>query len=266
MDYAKLLVLTDIHFVEENADIIGLDPAERFQEVLEHAVAHHGDAERIIITGDLAHHGRRVQYERLQSVLGSVDLPISLMMGNHDRREQFHEVFGGNGFVQGQFDLGDATCLFLDTLDGPPYPKGHHAGLLCEKRLGWLDTQLQTAGDRVLVFMHHPPFATGFDGMDAINLANADAFFDVIKRHGNVEHLICGHVHRTISGHARGVPFTIFKSPCHQMPMMLGEAGTSHSVDEPGAYGIVLVGTDSVVVHSEDVGLHSEITYDPFSN
>lgn len=266
MQNAKLLVLTDIHTVEHGDAIIGLDPVERFRDVLDHALAHHGEADRVIIMGDLVHHGRVAQYERLRDALSALEMPVTLLMGNHDKRDAFHEIFGGSGFVQGRFEFGDTTGLFLDTLDGPPYVKGHHAGVLCEDRLEWLDTELGAAKGRVLIFMHHPPFDTGFDGMDAIKLANYKTFFEVIERHGNVAHLFCGHVHRTISGTARGIPFTIFKSPCHQMPMLLGATGSSHSIDEPGAYGIVLLNDDTVVVHHQDVGLPSVIVEDPFSD
>jgi Icc protein len=262
----KLLVMTDSHIVEASEQIIGLDPFERFQEVLTHAITNHGDADRLIITGDLTHHGRTEQYRRLRELFDPIEMPVSLLLGNHDKREGFREVLGGAGFAQTQFNFGDVSCLTLDTLAGPPYVDGHHSGLLCEERMAWLDAELGAATGRVLIFMHHPPFDTGFDGMDAIKLANADAFFDVIEKHNNVAHLFCGHVHRTISGTARGLPFTIFKSPCHQMPMLLGETGSSHSVDEPGAYGIVLLGPDSVIVHHQDVGLPSIIIEDPFSN
>ena len=250
---AKVLVLTDLHIVEEEAEIIGLDPFLRAQEVLNHAVSHHADADHLVICGDLTHHGRPQQYERLKALLDGVEIPLSLLMGNHDRREAFHEVFGGTGFVQAVVSVGQDRLICLDTLDGPPYPDGHHAGLLCEERLAWLDQQIGETPGRAIVFMHHPPFDVGFDGMDQIKLANSDAFFDLTERHGKVAQLICGHVHRTISGNARGIPFSIFKSPCHQMPMVLGEGVSSLSVDEPGAYGIILIEEDRIIVHSEDV-------------
>ncbi len=250
---AKLLVLTDLHSVEHGADIIGLDPYQRSKEVINHALTHHGDADHLIITGDLTHHGRVPQYQRLRDELfADVSVPMTLLLGNHDRRDAFNEVFGQSGFAQHAIDLGGTRLITLDTLDGPPYRDGHHAGQLCDDRLAWLNAQLSGA-DRAIIFMHHPPFNVGFDGMDDIKLANADTFFELIQKHGNVAQLVCGHVHRTISGNARGIPFTIFKSPCHQMPMVLGEGVSSLSVDEPGAYGIILLKDDSIIVHSEDV-------------
>ena len=68
-------------------------------------------------------------------------------------------------------------------------------------------------------------------------------------------HLLCGHVHRTISGQSRGVPFTIFKSPCHQAPLDLDSADSTLSTAGPGACGLLLLTAGGVIVHSEDVGL-----------
>ena len=36
------------------------------------------------------------------------------------------------------------------------------------------------------------------------------------------------------------------------MPMKLAIAGSSHSVPEPGAYGIVLLTPEGIIAHSED--------------
>jgi hypothetical protein len=90
--------------------------------------------------------------------------------------------------------------------------------------------------------------------MDGISLQNRDAFFQTLLR-GNIGYVFAGHVHRTISSSVQGIPMTIFKSTCHQMPMLLGQDGFGHSVDEPGAYGIVLIDDARVVVHFEDFTL-----------
>ena len=117
----------------------------------------------------------------------------------------------------------------------------------------WLDRQLETAGDRpVLLFMHHPPHATGFSGMDQIRLINEVEFYDLVKKRGNVLHIFAGHVHRTIGGSHRGIPFSIFKSTVHQQPMPFEAPNASLSVDEPGAYGIVVVTPEGLQVHNED--------------
>lgn len=251
----KLIVFTDLHILPEGGRIIGIDPYQRLEAGIEHVNRHHPDAARVIVTGDLTHHGDADSYRRLAGLLARLTPPVSVTIGNHDHRETFRSHFSAtetdeNGFVQSVIDLPDARLVLLDTLG---LAEHHHAGFLCPARLAWLETQLATAGSRpVLIFMHHPPHDTGFRGMDEIRLVNGDAFYDTVVKHGNVRHIFAGHVHRTISGSHRGIPFSVFKSPAHQQPMPFVTEDTSASVDEPAAYGIVLLTGDGLLVHTDD--------------
>lgn len=270
--HTKILVFTDIHIVDEGDRIIGIDPYERFREGLSHALSCHPDAARVVLMGDLAHHGRTTQYARLAELLKDVPVPVNLMMGNHDNRHVFLRQFPETeltreGYVQHMVDLGDTCLITLDTLDPTATP--HHAGRLCEDRLAWLDRALVWAGGRqLIVALHHPPFKTGFIGMDNIALQDPGALRERLTDYAGEVHLLCGHVHRTVSGRAHGLSFTLFKSPCHQIPMVLNDASTSHSSDEPGAYGIVLAGPDGIIAHSEDFAIAAAAPpqHDPFSS
>lgn len=252
----KLLVMTDIHLVAAPELIIGLDPRQRLADGLAHAAKHHADADRLIIMGDLTNLGDAGCYETLRELLAPAPWPVTLMLGNHDNRANFCSIFPDqatdeNGFVQSAIDVGDARVITLDTLDdAPQIPE---AGILCADRLAWFHNALDT--DRpCLVFMHHPPFMTGFTGMDGIALQGAEHFCALLNG-GPVKHLFAGHVHRTITATVEGISMTIFKGTCHQMPMLLGKDGFGHSVPEPGAYGIVTTKNGNVVVHFEDFTL-----------
>ena len=255
----KLLVFTDLHMLPEGHTIIGLDPEARLAQGLAHAARVHPDADRVIVTGDLTHFGDEESYRRLKRVLDGYPIPVSMTIGNHDDRSAFRSVFADvpvddHGFVQTVIDYPDVRCLVLDTGIGLSRDHADHAkGMLCPARLAWLERELIRAGDKpVLIFLHHPPHDTGFAGMDAIKLINGEALYDLLVRFANVRHVIAGHVHRTISGSHRGIPFSVFKSPLHQQPMPFGIDDTSSSVDEPGAYGILLVTPDGLLVHTED--------------
>ena len=254
----KLLVMTDLHLTTDGKRIIGLDPLARLQDGLAHARRNHPDADRLILTGDLAHFGQTKAYEALSQALAEAPWPTSFLLGNHDKRGTFRKVFPHcpvdiNGFVQSIVDFEGVRLITLDTLDETG--ASGHGGRLCKQRLTWLEDQLTDArGKPCLVFLHHPPFMTGFDGMDDIRLKDDTAFLNTLAS-GNVAHVIAGHIHRTITAAIGGVPITVFKSTCHQMPMLLGKEGSEHSVDEPGAYGIVLANGSDVVVHFEDFTL-----------
>ena len=257
----KLIVFTDLHMVPEGNTIIGLDPFKRLETGIDHVNTYHPDADGVIVTGDLVHHGDVVSYQRLKTLLDRLTPPLYLAVGNHDSRENFLSVFTDtvpdeNGFVQRALDFADCRALILDSLFAPPYDYPiTHAGFLCNKRMRWLETELQSAkeaGKPVLIFLHHPPHKTGFTGMDLIKLINEGDFYDLVERYGNVRHIFAGHVHRTINGSHRGIPYSIFKSPVHQQPMPFDMPDASLSVDEPAAYGIVVTTEHGLQVHNED--------------
>jgi 3',5'-cyclic AMP phosphodiesterase CpdA len=254
----KILAITDIHLRSAGRDIIGLSPLKQFKNALEHAAQTHPDAEYMVLMGDLTNSGHPEEFEMVKEAIEAYPIPITFMLGNHDRRDNFVSIFPNialtkSGHLQTRIDLGDDVLLCLDTLDGPPYPKYHHTGLLCSERLNWLADQLATcAGKRVSLFMHHPPHDIGFPGMDCIKLKNSVDLFAITAQHPNIRHIFAGHVHRTISGHTNGVGFSMFKSTCHQMPMAMDSNDPSLSVAEPAAYGIILFNSDSIIAHTED--------------
>lgn len=259
--FDKALIFTDLHIVAEGQTIIGLDPLSRFRDGLAHAIARHPDAQHLILLGDLTHNGLPEEYARLTAALADCPIPVTVTMGNHDTRAGLQAAFPQNGpFAQSALDLGALRLLILDTHDYDNNAPLEHDGWLCETRLAWLEAELARAaadGKDVVVFAHHPPCPTGFWAMDAIGLANADALLSRLHASPHVRHLICGHIHRTIHASAGGLPVSILKSPCHQIPMILGQGTFADSVDEPGAYGILLSLSDTVVLHSEDFALSS---------
>lgn len=260
----KVIVMTDIHITEKENEIIGLDPLKRFQLVYDAALRDHPDAAHMILMGDLTHHGKISQYQRLREALHNCKVPVLPMLGNHDIRENFRDVFpdaptDNTGFVQEIIDLPDHRLIALDTKDGP---FGYHAGRLCPDRMAWFAAALKGANGRIpLVFMHHPPFKTGIIGMDNINLTNGDEVLDLLAQYPKA-HLFCGHIHRTISGSTRGVAWTMFKSPCHQGVLDLRTPDSSLSIDEYGAYGLLILSSEGVIAHSQDVGFPHEIRRD----
>ena len=253
----KVLLLSDLHLREAGKTIIGLDPLARFKAALDQAITDHPDADHLILMGDLTHSGLPAEYDVLRGAIAHCPISVTMMIGNHDHRATLGAAFPDaprtpQGHVQRVLDLPHHRIITLDTYTQTPDPK--HSGYLCADRLAWLQEVLETREERIpLVFAHHPPHAIGLPGMDAIALRNGDDLLDMLQSTG--AHLFCGHVHRTISGQIRGIPYAIFKSPCHQAPLDLVSDDSTLSTPEPGAYGLLLLSRDSIIVHSEDVGL-----------
>ena len=50
-----------------------------------------------------------------------------------------------------------------------------------------------------MIFMHHPPFATGIGFMDRVGCANGDRLAALVAAHARCSRCCCGHVHRAVA-------------------------------------------------------------------
>lgn len=194
----------------------------------------------LVITGDLTDCGLPEEYALLRQLLSRLSIPILLVPGNHDRRENLiaglsldRQTVLDSGFVQFVADLPAMRLIGLDTLT-----PGQSAGGLCEARLAFLDKALtEAAGKPVAIFMHHPPFVCGIAHMDAIRLLDGvDAFAAIVARHRNIERIVCGHHHRPIVTRFAGTVAQIAPSVTHQVTLDLSDDGPATFHMEPAAY------------------------------
>jgi 3',5'-cyclic-AMP phosphodiesterase len=247
----KFIHLTDTHIVGAPHRLYGSDPRLRLAQAVASINAEHGDARHVVITGDLTHWGDQDAYDAFSDGIRALQMPVVLMLGNHDATEAFVQTFPNtprdeNGFVQSSLESEHGLMLFLDTS-----MVGTHAGGYCKQRLDWLSAQLERSTGPVLLFMHHPPFAVGIAGMDAIMMQDANAFREVLAPHQKrIRHLFFGHLHRTLYGNWRGISFSCMPGLNHQVALDLN-AGPDvvHGNLQPPAYGVVLVSQDQLQVH-----------------
>ena len=247
----KIIQLTDPHLVQPGQMLNGTDPLGRLDIVLDDIGRHHGDADLLVITGDLTDDGFEAAYRALDERLRKLGLPYRLLLGNHDQRRTFGAIFpqvprDEAGFVQSVLDTREARLIFLDTLDD-----GKVGGRLCATRLAWLEQRLTEAQGRpVLLFMHHPPFEIGLPALDHCLLAAGDALSlaTLVRDHADVRQIFAGHVHRPAHGLWNGVPVTMLPGTNHQMPLDLHDASVG-PVDEPPAYGVILLDADNLIIH-----------------
>lgn len=229
--------------------------------------AHHRDADLAVVTGDLTHWGEPAAYRSFAEAIDKLSIPVVTLVGNHDRRSNCLEALRTaprdvNGFVQATRDTAVGRLVFLDTLD-----ETSHAGQMCAKRFAWLERALaeNPADKPIFLFMHHPPFEVGVHAMDKIALAEREQFRAVVAPHiPRIRHLFFGHVHRPISGSWAGIPFSTIRGTNHQVWFDLDSSSPHLASHEPPAYGVALLGRDSVVVHAHDF-LDASPRF-PFSN
>ena len=197
----------------------------------------------VVMTGDLTDCGLAEEYEQLAELIARyLDMPVYVVPGNHDRRENFREGLGhlpgvrdDAGFVQYVVDS-DAMPMRLVMLDSVVPGKGY--GDLCDARFDFLERALTDAkGKPTSIFLHHSPMASGILHMDEIGLQSHRRLADVIRRHSHVEAVFCGHSHRCIAGTFAGKRLQIAPSVAHQVRFSLAEEESlAQFVMEPPSY------------------------------
>lgn len=251
----KVVHISDIHIHDQ--EILGQDPIANFRSCLAHVETHHGDADRVVITGDLTHHGLRRNYEALRDMLAGSPLTPRLMIGNHDDRANFRAVFDtvpvdADGHVQYAEDTPAGRFLYLDTAEA-----GTHAGHYGPDRRAWLSAELDRARADdvpVFVFMHHHPCPVGAQSADMIGLVDGAAFRSILAGHQDrVRHLFFGHCHFTLSGSVLGIPMSAPRSTNHpNAPDLQGGEPVMGTGPLAQTYDVCLIEPDWVVVHGID--------------
>ncbi|MGC3981718.1 MAG: phosphodiesterase [Steroidobacteraceae bacterium] len=184
----------------------------------------------VLITGDCVDAGSLEEYRQFQQLLQPLTMPVYVIPGNHDDRKNLQRVFGEQGapampgFVQYVVDKWPVRLIALDT--NVPFEAD---GFLCSERLAWLHERLVEQPERpTLIFMHHPPFKTGLKVQDDMGLGNAEAFWDIIADHPQVERIVAGHLHSAMLQRCRNTiamtcPSTIeLLLPDFHQPQRLG--------------------------------------------
>jgi len=247
----KFIHLSDTHLMgAPSAKLYGIKPAKRLKKALRNIAEHHADAAFVVITGDLTNAGDPEAYALLKKYTQNMPMPILPVVGNHDDRTAFWEVFPdfrSEGFVQYVHKEEDRVFLALDTL-----VEGEEYGLLCDERLAWLEEQLTHYADRkISLLMHHHPIRSGLYRMDTVgDFRSAKAFWKILKRHGSeVDHIFFGHVHRPMQAVHRGVLLSTTRSTTFQVAYRPDEQTESLTTTVQPAYSVVKLSGDDTTIH-----------------
>ena len=173
----RIAHLSDTHFLEDDESPEGgfaYDTAEAFAAVRDHLNG--GDRhDLVVVTGDVADHGRPAQYQRAAEAFSQLDAPVNVCPGNHDQDAAFTTGMGRPTVGTSRaLELGAWCFLFADSNAGVmvPHESGRHVdpddygdrlhrnGSLGEREASWVrDMCAATSADHVFVWLHHPPAA-----------------------------------------------------------------------------------------------------------
>ena len=234
-----------------------VDTAKNLAACVDHVVQLAEKPDLVLMTGDLTDFGRPDEYALLRRLLSPLDMPLYVIPGNHDHRENLRKAFGDHDYLKGDdeylhyvVDEYPLRMIGLDTtIPGKP------GGEMCATRLAWLDKKLSQEPDKpTILFMHHPPIITGIRHMDVQNCGNGEAFGELIERHPQVFQVLCGHVHRPIHTQWHGVTVTIAPSSSHYVALDTQENGPADWVLEPPAVQLHRWHEKSLVSHLSFIG------------
>ena len=245
----KIIQITDPHLSRPGQVLWGQDPFERLKAAFKDILTFHSDAKACFITGDLTDSASSEALLWLKDTLAAFPISTYLMIGNHDIRSVFFDVFetyprDENGFLQYSFELVDKQFICLDTKKDEPVSAGQY----CEKRMRWLDSELSKTSKDVYIFMHHPPFEVGVPYMDRIKLEEAEEFRDLISGYQNIQHIFFGHVHRPVFLTWQGITCSACPGINHQVPLVGGAVSTNYSI-EPPMYAIIEFGNGEIRIN-----------------
>jgi len=247
----KLVHISDIHLTVPGERMGGLNPHHRFAQALDDVRAHHSDATRIIITGDLTHWGEPAAYAALRDALTDMPCPVRLLIGNHDDRAAFASAFPDHpkdpgGFINHAETVEGTRLIYLDTTA----PRTH-AGHFCDTRRNWLAGELEGC-DSARIFMHHNAMPLGLPAEDKIALVAEDRakLADLLNEHQHrIDYIHFGHVHAPVHGTWCGIPFASVRSTGNQSLPDLAEQDLLQGAPMAPSYSVIFAGETGTVIH-----------------
>jgi Icc protein len=248
-----LCQISDPHIVERGTLAYGrVDTPAHLERCVRKILALPRRPDVVVATGDLTDNATAGEYGLLGEILAPLDMPLYLAVGNHDDRDVLRAAFpahtyllGEDGFAQYVVEDFAMRLVVLDTL-----MPGKPGGMLCEKRLAWLDRTLAASSRPTVVAQHHPPFATGLSFMDRMSLADPAAEGAVISKYAHVERVIAGHHHRTSQARFAGTVASICPSTAHQLLLDLVPGADIRFTFEPSGFQLHLWDGRQLVTHT----------------
>jgi 3',5'-cyclic AMP phosphodiesterase CpdA len=195
----------------------------------------------VVVSGDLTDCGLDEEYRIVADGLAKLPMPVFVIPGNHDRREQLiqslsphYSYLPRDGLINFVVDDFPVRLICLDSVEA-----GQTHGTFCAARQQWLGEALVAGrGKPTVIVIHHPPFLVGVDGMDELGLLDATALGAIVKEHPEVERVLCGHYHRAITTRYAGTIGYVAPSTAHQVALDLRPGHSNRFIMEPPGFAV----------------------------
>lgn len=194
--------ISDTHIVPKDQEWKSLPKtqvANRLKLVVENLNRLNPKPDVVLLTGDAIDDAGLEGYEHLKEILQPLTMPLYIIPGNHDNREDMRKSFSyesympRSGFIQYVIEEYPVRLIALDTVI-----PGEGYGTLCSERIQWLSKTLhQNTEKPTLLFMHHPHIKIGQKLLDSVRCHTPDDFERLIQSFSNIIGIISGHYHKS---------------------------------------------------------------------
>ena len=259
----KFIHMSDPHLLDGDALLYGISPKDRLEACFKHIKINHADAAFVAITGDIAENGSHGAYCKVHDIAKKAELIVFVISGNHDNTSNMSLAlpkFNGNlnelesgAWMSSYITHEDRAFIFIDTTSN----NSDH-GIFDHDKADVLKYNLSSlSAQDIFLFMHHPPFKVGIPFMDMLCLINHEPLYSALAPFkSKIRHIFIGHLHKTINGSWRGIPFSIIRSTVHQVSTGINfhnlDTGYRAIVcDETPEYSVIMVDGDKLVCNAE---------------
>jgi 3',5'-cyclic-AMP phosphodiesterase len=198
----------------------------------------------VLVSGDIADHGRAEEYAEAASLLESPHRVLTCP-GNHDARGPYESVLRGRspsgGAVNEVHDVAGVRIAMCDS-SVPGRPEGRLDG----ETLTWLDGVLD--GRPALVCFHHPPVPMRQPMLDAILLTDPGPLAALLDRHPEVVAVLTGHAHTAAASTFAGRPCLVAPGVVSTLRLPAERAGDL-DYDLPPAVALHVLDGDRLTTH-----------------
>jgi len=186
----RIVQITDLHVGREGEDTYGVDVRSNFLKILE--AVREKKPNYLVLSGDLCYRdGESEIYHWIKSQMDTLDIPYEILSGNHDDPVMLARAFKREELLKGK------ELYFVKTFEGRPVIfLDTTTGVVSQKQLQWLKSELQRLDGEAMVFMHHPPLEAGVPFMDQRHgLQNKEEVQSVFFEHPHNINIFTGHYH-----------------------------------------------------------------------
>lgn len=224
----RLLQITDTHlFAGQQETLLGVNTYRSYQAVLA-AIRAEAEAypfDLIVATGDLAQDHSVAAYQHFANGITELHKPCLWLPGNHDfQPAMFNTLAQAGVLAHKRALLGEHWQIVL--LDSQVVGVPH--GELSDYQLEWLEQTLASEPQRhTMLLLHHHPLPSGCTWLDQHSLRNAHALDEILRRHPQINTLVCGHIHQELDLAWHGCRLLATPSTCVQFKPLC----TSFTID-----------------------------------